>query len=91
MIGLIERDQKLKVNEDPTCGPGWKQILEMEDYKGFTENNFKDHTTEWFTKGKGGEDLGVELFDFEDLPDRWHEICDKCQIPRCDLPRLNAR
>ena len=27
--------------------------------------------------------------DFEDLPDRWHEICDKCKIPRSDLPHLN--
>jgi hypothetical protein len=46
-------------------------------------------TTDWFTKGKDGEDLGVELIDFKDLPDRWHEICDKCKIPRSDLPHLN--
>ena len=89
IIRVVERDQKLKINEDPTCGPLWKRILEMKDYEEFMRNNWKGHTTEWFTKGKDGEDLGVELFDFEDLSDRWPEICDRCKIPRSDLPHLN--
>ena len=49
-----------------------------------------DHTTQFFTQGLYGEDLGVEVYNFEDLSDRWHEICDKCQIPRCELPHLNS-
>ena len=35
------------------------------------------------------EKFGVYIYNFEDLPDRWHEICDKCQIPRCELPHIN--
>ena len=89
IIRVVERDQKLKINEDPTCGPFWKRILEMKDYEEFMRNNWKSHTTEWFTKGKDGEDLCVVLIDFVYLPDRWHEICDKCKIPRSDLPYLN--
>lgn len=85
---LIERDKKLKINEDPTCGPLWKKILETDDYKEYMAAQWS-HTTKWFTTGKDGEDLGVELIDFKDLPDRWHEICDKCKIPRSDLPHLN--
>ena len=89
IIRVVERDQELKINEDPTCGPSWKRILEMKDYEAFMRNNWKGHTTEWFTTGHNGEDLGVEVYNYEDLPDRWHEICDKCKIPRCDLPHLN--
>tara|TARA_Y100001938_G_scaffold150364_1_gene240972 strand:- start:32266 stop:32796 length:531 start_codon:yes stop_codon:yes gene_type:complete len=89
IIRLVERDQKLKINEDPTCGPYWKKILEMKDYKEFMRNDWKDHTTEWYTQGKNGQDLGVETYDFSKLNDSWDEICDKCQIPRSDLPHLN--
>lgn len=84
---LIERDIENNIHKDPTCPEGWKSVLKNEDENYW--KSFMRQTTDWFTKGKDGEDLGVELIDFEDLPDRWHEICDKCKIPRSDLPHLN--
>ena len=89
IIRLIERDKILKVNLHPTCGDRWKKILEMENYQDFLRKNWEKHTTEWFTRGENGEDLGIEIYNYNELPDRWYEICDKCQIPRCELPHLN--
>ena len=88
-IRLIERDRKDGVHLEPTCGRRWKKILEMDDYADFLRREWSGHTTEWFTLGHDGEDLGVEVYNYHELPDKWYEICDKCQIPRCELPHLN--
>ena len=88
-LRLIEKDKAIKTNLDPTCGARWKKILEMENYEDFIRKDWENHTTEWFTKRHNGEDLGVELYNYNELPDKWYEICDKCQIPRCELPHLN--
>ena len=89
VIRLIERDKSLGVHLEPTCGESWKKIVTSENYKEIMTHNWKEHTTEWFTLGQNGEDLGVEIFDYNNLNDVWPEICDKCQIPRCELPHLN--
>ena len=84
--------QRLKSNQHKILEPiadEIKDFLEIEDHMKFFEDNWMEHTTQFFTQGHYGEDLGVEVYKFEDLPDRWHEICDKCQIPRCELPHLN--
>ena len=85
--------QRLKSNQHKILEPiadEIKDFLAIEDHMKFFEDNWMEHTTQFFTQGHYGEDLGVEIYNFEDLPDRWHEICDKCQIPRCDLPKLNS-
>tara|TARA_Y100001938_G_C8046706_1_gene409334 strand:+ start:852 stop:1394 length:543 start_codon:yes stop_codon:yes gene_type:complete len=79
------------------CGDDWPVSLPEElkdtfcrdDYKEHAFKEYSLHTTQFFTEGDYGEDLGVEVYNFEDLADRWHEICDKCQIPRCELPHIN--
>ena len=79
------------------CSDDWPVSLPAElkhtfcrdDYKQWIEETHSGHTTQWFTQSNYGENLGVEVYNYEDLPNRWHEICDKCQIPRCELPHLN--
>ena len=87
-----------KLRDLGVCSDEWPISLPEElkhtfcrgDYKEWIEENWSDHTTQWFTQSNYGENIGVELYKFEDLPNRWHEICDKCQIPRCELPKLNS-
>lgn len=80
-----------KIKDDPNhvVPEELEEFINIEDHATFFKENWMDHTTQFFTQGLYGEDLGVEVYNFEDLPDRWHEICDKCQIPRCELPHLN--
>ena len=87
-LRLIERDKYLKSIYTQFVSLDGK-ILEMENYEDFIRKDWENHTIEWFTKKHNGEDLGVELYNYNELPDRWYEICDKCQIPRCELPHLN--
>ena len=89
-LRLINRDKKNKVYLDPTCRDSWKKLISGdEDLLESTLDRLRKHTTEWFTLGDNGEDLGVEVYNYYELPEKWHEICDKCQIPRCELPHLN--
>lgn len=85
---LVQRDIERKVYLDPTCTLGWREVLISKERQKLFWESF--HSNDFFIYGPDGEDLGVEIYNFEDLPDRWHEICDKCQIPRCDLPKLNS-
>jgi len=89
VIRLIERDKRNNVHLEPTCGRRWKRLLTMDNYEEVMRKDWESHTTEWFTLGENGEDLGVEVYNYYELPDKWYEICDKCQIPRCELPHLN--
>lgn len=88
-LRLIDRDIKNKVYLDPTCRDSWKRLLTDQDFLEHNIKQLQNHTTEWFTLGENGEDLGIELYDYNELSDKWYEICDKCQIPRCELPHLN--
>jgi hypothetical protein len=85
---LIERDVYNKVHEDPTCPEAWSKVLKNED-KNYWKV-FMSHTTEWYIKGNSAEDLGVEVYDFSEINNQWHDICDKCDIPQCPLPKLNS-
>ena len=82
--------KKKPYHQNPLIPEEIKDFMDIEDHPKFFQDNWSNHTTQYFTQGDYGEDLGVEVYKFEDLPDRWHEICDKCQIPRCELPHLNS-
>ena len=84
---LIQRDIDKNIHEDPTCPEAWKRVLKNEDKDYWRV--FMSHTFDWYTKGENGEDLGVETYEFSEINNKWHEICDKCRIPQCVLPRLN--
>jgi len=86
---LIQRDRDNKIHEGPMCQEGWKRVLTGKDESAFWDG-FKEQTTDWYIKSEQGEDLGVELHEFSELDDQWPEICDKCDIPQCILPRLNS-
>jgi len=86
---LIQRDRENKVHENPSCPKPWKRVLTGEDESAYWKG-FREQTNDWYIKGSQGEDLGVELHEFSELNEKWPEICDKCQIHRCTLPRLNC-
>jgi len=84
---LIQRDFDKNIHKDPTCPEGWKRVLKNEDENYWP--SFMRQTTDWYTKGHNNESLGVEIYEMSEINDKWYEICDKCHIPRCVLPRLN--
>lgn len=86
----IEKHRKNGYCERSNTHPEIRGLICREDYKEFIKESWSGHTTQWFTQSNYGENLGVEVYNFEDLPDRWYEICDKCKIPRCELPKLNS-
>lgn len=88
-VRLINRDFKNGVHLDPTCRDSWRELITSQDMIEKKKKQLQNHTTEWYTLGENKEDLGVEVYNYSELPDKWHEICDKCQIPRCELPHLN--
>lgn len=88
---LIDRDISSRLFDDPVCSPEWKRALlscgpSREDYI----NEFKSQDWNYYTKGDNGEDIGVIRYDFDSLDEHWDEVCDRCSIPRCHLPRLNV-
>lgn len=88
-IRLINRDFKNDVHLDPTCRDSWRELITSEEKIRQKRAKLENHTTEWFILGENGEDLGIEVYNYNELPDRWYEICDNCKIPRCELPHLN--
>ena len=85
---LIQRDLDNGVHEDATCPEAWKKVLKNEDENYWQV--FMSHTIDWYTRGTDGESLGVETYDFSEINNQWHDICNKCDIPQCSLPRLNS-
>jgi hypothetical protein len=84
---LIQNDLDNGVHEDPTCPEGWRRVLNNEDENFWP--GFMRQTTDWYTKGKNKESLGVEIYEMSEINYKWYEICEKCNIPQCSLPRLN--
>lgn len=80
---LRERDLKLKVHEHSTCTPAWAKFLLDPN----PEQSVESEITYWAELDYAAH--GIDLIPFEDLTDRWPEICDNLQIPRCALPHLN--
>ena len=72
----------------PSHDRRWKKILINENARNRFYENFKRQDLDYFIK-RNGEDLGIETFNFDELPDVWNEICDKCNTPRCHLKHLN--
>ncbi len=90
IIKWVEHLKEQGFHEQEYVSDEIKEFVGRDDYKEWIRENWKEHTTKFFTEGVYGEDLGVEVYNFEDLGSRWHEICDKCNIPRCELPKLNG-
>ena len=88
MFRLIENVRTNGSYKRSTSHEEIRDIICRDDYKEWITENWSEHTTEFFTRGTRGEDLGVEIYKFKELNKRWDEICDKCQIPRCTLPKL---
>jgi hypothetical protein len=89
IFSWVEKLRNRGYCEKPGTHPEVRELICRDDYKEWIRENWQKHTTQWFTQGDYGEDLGVEIYKFEDLSDRWGEICDKCNIPKCELPHLN--
>lgn len=91
-MSLVYRDIKNKAYESPVINPAWARVLTNESCREDFYNTTKTQDFDFYTKSEDRkEDLGVVAFPFEELSDRWYEICDRCQIPRCELPCLNKR
>lgn len=84
---LIQRDLDKNIHKDPTCPEVWKRVLKNENENYWSA--FMEQTTDWYTKGHNNESLGVEIYEISEINDKWYEICEKCNIPQCFLPRLN--
>tara|TARA_R100000008_G_C3539037_1_gene143719 strand:- start:85 stop:621 length:537 start_codon:yes stop_codon:yes gene_type:complete len=91
IFNWVEHLRSIDFHKDPYTSDEIKEFIERKDYKEWITENWSAHTTQFFTEGVYGEDLGVEIYNFNDINERWHEICDKCQIPRCSLGRVNGR
>ena len=85
---LVQRDIETKLHELDVCAEGWRRVLTSEDKQWYWDI-MAEQDVDYFTKGPKGEDLGVELFDYNRLDELWPEICGKCQIPTIPLPHLN--
>jgi len=82
--------RSIDFHKDASTSDEMKEFVGRDDYIEHIRETWAPYTTQFFTEGNYGEDLAVEIYPFEQLNDRWYEICDKCQIPRCELPRLNT-
>lgn len=86
---LIARDIRNGVHDDPTCPESWRDLLLNPNHRDIVTAQQKALTTDWYTLSPQGENMGIERIPYAELNDRWPEICDKLQIPRCELPHLN--
>lgn len=87
-IKLIENAKKMNY-DSKFVNNKWQQIVDSNNYADIIRNDWKEHTTEWFTLGYNSEDLGVNVYNFNQLNEKWPEICKKCNIPYTELPKLN--
>ena len=85
---LVKRDIDRKVHELDVCAEGWRRVLMSEDKQWYWDL-MVEQSTNYFTKGIDGEDLGVELFDYNRLDELWPEICARCGLHEIELPHLN--
>jgi hypothetical protein len=88
--GLVDRDISNEIYNDPTCPDGWKKflLLNKEDRDAHW-GNFQTRDWDYFTKESNEKEIGVCKYNFSELNEKWPEICDRCKIPRSDLPHLN--
>ena len=87
----VRRDLRDGVHELATCGSEWRKLLTCDDPEGAVVaewQKWQGVRGEWLL-GFDGEDLGIEEIPFNELPGRWLELCEKMQIPSCELPHLN--
>jgi len=90
VIKWVEHLKSINFHKDPNISDEIKELIERDDYKDHIKRTWEPYDTQFFTRGNYGEDLAVEVYPFEQLNKRWYEICDKCEIPRCELPKLNS-
>ena len=89
VLKLIKRDRE-NIESWGLCSDAWKKLVLSDDYEKRIKETWIHHDTEWFTKDRNNNDIGVEIYNYNELPDKWEEICDKCKIPRCKLPHINS-
>ena len=91
-MSLVYRDIENKAYENPAIDPAWAKVLTEQSCRAKFYEDTKAQDFDFFTRSYDRVlDLGVEAVPYEELSDRWHEICNKCQIPISDLPHLNKR
>jgi len=86
---LIRRDKEKRIYKLNNCADQWRKVLTDPEVEAKTLSVWKDQKLDFFVKGDHGEDLGVQIYNFNELHEKWPEICEKCQIPYCELPHLN--
>lgn len=87
---LVDRDISNEIYNDPTCPDGWKKFLSLsKEERDNYWKNFQTRDWDYFAKESNGEEIGVCKYNFSELNEKWPEICDRCKIPRSDLPHLN--
>ena len=84
---LIQRDIASGKLEDTKVNQTYKDLMVRSREDRYL-NHIDDLWKHW-CQTPNGEDLGVEKILFEELNDRWGEICDKCQLDFVPLPILN--
>lgn len=87
---LVQRDIDQKTHENPSCSDSWKEVLTNKTRREKFYINQRRLDLDYYTRGENGEDLGINIFEYNKLNEVWPEICDKCQIQRCKLPHLNS-
>tara|TARA_R110000796_G_scaffold57672_3_gene132955 strand:- start:29489 stop:30028 length:540 start_codon:yes stop_codon:yes gene_type:complete len=87
---LVERDILQKTYEHAACNERWREVLLNTSTREQFYEDQKKFDLDHYTKSLTGDDLGVEIFNYNQLNERWLEICDKCQIEKCELPHLNS-
>jgi hypothetical protein len=88
VIKLITQEKKRK-NRSKNTNEIWQKLVDSDNYEETIRQQWKSHTTEWFTLGEKNEDLGVRIYNYNELHRSWPEICANCNIPYSKLLHLN--
>lgn len=87
---MIQRDQRAGVATIPHLCDQYRAVLRMtpEQIESYLDRMVMP--TKHYTHGRDGEPLGVHVYRYAELAERWPELCDRIGIDRVPLPRLNA-
>jgi hypothetical protein len=87
---LVERDIKQRTYENKVCDKVWKKILTNNIERNNFYKTISKQDLNFYIKSENGDDLGVEIFEYDNLSDDWGRICNKCGIEPCELKHLNS-
>lgn len=86
---LINRDKQNRVYKLKNCADQWRKVLTDPVVEAETLSTWRNQQLDFFVKSDDGKDLGVQIYNFSELSEKWPEICEKCDIPFCELSHLN--